>query len=98
MKHTCDLFRRVHRRDFLRVGGLGLCGVTMLDVLRAGAAAPRVPERRHARAVAPPLGRRQHCVDCGERRNFMDSGKALPVVARFRTGTAARLRRTSRHP
>ena len=29
---------RPHRRDFLRVGGLGLCGVTMLDVLRAQAA------------------------------------------------------------
>ncbi len=37
MKNTCNLFRRVHRRDFLRVGGLGLCGVTMLDVLRAQA-------------------------------------------------------------
>ncbi len=43
MKNTCDLFRRVHRRDFLRVGGLGLCGVTMTDVLRA-----------RARAAAPP--------------------------------------------
>src|SRR5947209_18087093 len=35
MKNTCRLFRQVHRRDFLRIGGLGLCGVTLLDVLRA---------------------------------------------------------------
>src|SRR3954454_6463028 len=35
MNNTCDLFRRLHRRDFLRIGGLGLCGLTMLDVLRA---------------------------------------------------------------
>jgi hypothetical protein len=27
----------MHRRDFLRIGGLGLCGVTMTDVLRARA-------------------------------------------------------------
>jgi hypothetical protein len=47
MKNTCDLFRRVHRRDFLRIGGLGLCGVTMLDVLRAQAAAK---PRRAAKA------------------------------------------------
>jgi Protein of unknown function (DUF1501) len=39
MKNTCDLFRRVHRRDFLRAGGLGLCGLTLLDVLRAQSAA-----------------------------------------------------------
>src|SRR6478672_565587 len=29
---------RTSRRDFLRVGGLGLCGVGMLDVLKAYAA------------------------------------------------------------
>jgi hypothetical protein len=39
MKNTCELFRQVHRRDFLRIGGLGLCGVTLLDVLRAQGAA-----------------------------------------------------------
>src|SRR5262249_44303079 len=48
MKNTCDLFRRVHRRDFLRVGGLGLCGVTMLDVLRAQSSA--APAARRAKA------------------------------------------------
>src|SRR6266436_2933157 len=51
MKNTCELFRRTHRRDFLRIGGLGLCGITMLDVLRAqGTAAPRParqPKARH---------------------------------------------------
>jgi hypothetical protein len=40
MNHTCEQFRRVHRRDFLRVGGIALCGVTMTDVLRARTAAP----------------------------------------------------------
>src|SRR5260221_2720527 len=29
------------RRDFLRIGGLSLCGVTLLDVLRARAESPR---------------------------------------------------------
>jgi hypothetical protein len=46
MKHVCDLFRRVHRRDFLRIGGLGLCGVTMVDVLRARAGAASRPGPR----------------------------------------------------
>ncbi len=47
MKNTCDLFRRVHRRDFLRIGGLGLCGVSMLDVLKAqGSAAPSESAKR----------------------------------------------------
>lgn len=45
MRNTCDLFRRTHRRDFLRVGGLGLCGVTMLDVLRAQSEAAVRPAR-----------------------------------------------------
>lgn len=31
----------MNRRDFLRIGGLGLCGVGMLDVLRAQAAGTR---------------------------------------------------------
>jgi len=48
MKNTCDQFRRVHRRDFLRIGGLGLCGVTLLDVLRAQASA--APAARKAKA------------------------------------------------
>jgi hypothetical protein len=49
MKNTCEQFRRLHRRDFLRIGGLGLCGVTMLDVLRAqGNAAPE--KARQAKA------------------------------------------------
>ncbi|MBY0522988.1 MAG: DUF1501 domain-containing protein [Gemmataceae bacterium] len=46
MKNTCDLFRRVHRRDFLRIGGLGLCGVTMLDVLKAQLSAATEPARK----------------------------------------------------
>jgi hypothetical protein len=46
MKNTCDQFRRVHRRDFLRIGGLGLCGVTLLDVLRAESSAATKPARK----------------------------------------------------
>src|SRR5262245_4429938 len=46
MKNTCEQFRRLHRREFLRIGGLGLCGVTMLDVLRARAAAAPEPARQ----------------------------------------------------
>ena len=49
MNNTCDLFRRVHRRDFLRIGGLGLCGVTMLDVLRAQAGRGSRPARPKAK-------------------------------------------------
>jgi hypothetical protein len=46
MKNTCTLFRSLHRRDFLRVGGLGLCGITQLDILRSrGSAAPARPAR-----------------------------------------------------
>src|SRR3569623_1704305 len=62
MNNTCDQFRRVHRRDFLRAGGLGLCGLTMLDVLRAqGSAAPaaRGAKAKHLICVwlggGPPL-------------------------------------------
>jgi Protein of unknown function (DUF1501) len=35
-KHTtCKQFRQVARRDFLRIGGLGLCGLGALDVFAA---------------------------------------------------------------
>src|SRR5947209_8112906 len=37
---------RQSRRDFLRIGGLGLCGVGTLDVLRARAAGP-APKAKH---------------------------------------------------
>src|SRR3989440_988179 len=40
---------RPDRRDFLRIGGMSLCGVTMLDVLRAQGAAARKegPRAKH---------------------------------------------------
>lgn len=41
MRHGCSPFRRLNRRDFLRVGGLGLCGVGMVDVLRAAKTSAR---------------------------------------------------------
>ena len=57
MKNTCNLFRRVHRRDFLRIGGLGLCGVTLLDVLRAQAGpAPAAHKARAKHMICVWLG------------------------------------------
>ncbi len=46
---TCSLFRRVNRRDFLRIGGMSLCGVTLLDLLAARARADSVsgPKAKH---------------------------------------------------
>ncbi len=38
---------RPTRRDFLRVGGLGLCGVGMLDILQARARPAAAPKARH---------------------------------------------------
>lgn len=38
---------RFNRRDFLRVGGLGLCGVGMLDVLKAQASPGASPKAKH---------------------------------------------------
>src|ERR1700722_16170666 len=41
MKIGCGSFRQVNRRDFLRIGGATLCGVNMLDILRAAASPAR---------------------------------------------------------
>lgn len=40
---VCDSFRKHSRRDFLRIGGASLCGVSMLDMLQArtGKSGPR---------------------------------------------------------
>src|SRR5438094_759391 len=43
MKNTCGPFRRLNRREFLRIGGASLCGVSLLDVLRARAGADDLP-------------------------------------------------------
>jgi hypothetical protein len=49
MKNACHSFRRLNRRDFLRIGGMSLCGVNLLDVLRsqAGAATRPAPRAQH---------------------------------------------------
>jgi hypothetical protein len=47
MKNSCDQFRHLNRRQFLRVGGLGLCGVTLVDVLRAQATAAPAAKAKH---------------------------------------------------
>jgi hypothetical protein len=45
MNLGCESFRRLNRRDFLRIGVASLCGVNLLDLVRAravaGQAAPR---------------------------------------------------------
>ena len=46
MKTGCGSFRQFNRREFLRIGGATLCGVSMLDLLRAKADAT---SRAHAR-------------------------------------------------
>src|SRR5437667_8553883 len=50
MKNTCELFRQVHRRDFLRVGGMSLCGVTLSNALQARAEAAAKPAGKQPRA------------------------------------------------
>lgn len=50
MNNSCDQFRRLHRRNFLRVGGLGLCGVSLLNLLASqasGATAARKAKAKH---------------------------------------------------
>ncbi len=45
MKNTATQFGGVNRRDFLRIGGMSLCGVSMLDVLAARAASATGPAK-----------------------------------------------------
>lgn len=51
MIQTCPTFRRHSRRSFLRIGGASLCGVTLLDLLRARARAAGAPEPRAKRMI-----------------------------------------------
>src|SRR5947209_6309213 len=49
MKIGCNPFRRLNRRDFLRIGGASLCGVNLLDILRSHTDAsgrPRTPPKQ----------------------------------------------------
>ena len=47
MTNICKQFRRLRRRAFLRIGGTSLCGVGLLDALRAqSAAAGRGPKAK----------------------------------------------------
>jgi len=43
MQLGCPSYRQFHRRDFLRIGGASLCGVGLLDLLKARAQAAGVP-------------------------------------------------------
>lgn len=49
MNNACSQFRRVNRREFLRIGGMSLCGVSLLDLL-------------HARAVGRPTAKAKHLI------------------------------------
>ena len=49
------LGRNPSRRDFLRIGGLGLCGVGMVDLLRAQAA-PAAPSAKAKHMIVAWLG------------------------------------------
>ncbi|MEK6234611.1 MAG: DUF1501 domain-containing protein, partial [Planctomycetales bacterium] len=49
MNTGCRNYRRLARRDFFRVGGAGLFGLTLTDLLRSRASAAEVP----ARTIAP---------------------------------------------
>src|SRR5262245_49848071 len=44
--NVCKTLLRHTRRDFLRIGGMSLCGITMLDVLQARSA----PAKKGGRA------------------------------------------------
>src|SRR5437016_9839922 len=46
MQPGCESFRRLNRRDFLRIGGASLCGVNLLDLVRARAGASGRPAAR----------------------------------------------------
>lgn len=46
MTNTCREFRRLNRRDFLRIGGASLCGVNLLDLLRSRGQAAGKPGSR----------------------------------------------------
>ncbi len=48
MNNACTQFRRLNRRDFLRIGGTSLCGMSLLDVLRARAGTDRPAARAKA--------------------------------------------------
>src|SRR6516165_3946293 len=43
MKIACSQFRSLNRREFLRIGGASLCGVSLLDILHAQAQAAKRP-------------------------------------------------------
>src|SRR4051812_17966593 len=54
----CNSFRQMDRRQFLRIGGATLCGVNLLDILRARSAGIPLtpgpsPARREVRNTRP---------------------------------------------
>jgi len=53
---VCEQFRRHSRRDFLRIGGMSLCGVTLLDVLAAQGRSPSQPAARAKHMICVWMG------------------------------------------
>lgn len=50
MKNACRQFRQLPRRDFLRIGGSTLCGLSILDVLRQAGVSAEVANAPRAKA------------------------------------------------
>ncbi len=59
-RNDCERF---HRRDFLRLGGAGLLGLNLADLLRLEAPLPRSARRRQASSWSgwPAAPRRLTC-------------------------------------
>src|SRR5215207_5395754 len=49
MRIGCDTSRHMDRRSFLRIGGATLCGVSMLDILKAKATPSQTTARPNGR-------------------------------------------------
>lgn len=46
MNNACESYRRLHRREFLRVGGAGLFGMTLADFFQARATTSAAPAKQ----------------------------------------------------
>src|SRR5262245_42166949 len=54
--NVCRDFLRFNRRDFLRIGGASLCGVTLLDVLAAQSRADHTPAAKAKHMICCWMG------------------------------------------
>jgi len=61
---VCEQFRRHSRRDFLRIGGMSLCGVSLLDVLAAQGREASQPAPRAKHLICVWMGGGRHTRIC----------------------------------